>query len=399
MGYGILNRRIFFELVKFTSLAMAGISAVLTIVGAMVEAGRKGIDPIRTLTLMPYLVPPTFPYTLPACLLLACTIVYGGMSGANEITAAKSAGIHVLRLFEPALLLGVALAVLGIYLSDRFIPLCNLRCAEVILNDVEGSLYAYLNLYGCIAEMDFPYEIYVQAVQGRKLLHPVIKHRRPDSSYDMLASAYEATLEVVVGDTGEKKVLLHLLDGVASSSAQNVAHFNEKSVEMPVPHSIRTPEDKSESLTFRGCRKKAAERHAEVNNLDTEIATIGVFSALGGDPLWVSQKLDPNRMEADRLLHKARQVEAEVHVRLAQAAATIPFVLIGFPISILFRRRDFLQSFFVCFLPVITIFYPAMILAFNIFKESEDGSLLTLWAPMIVMCIAVVPFMRRVIRY
>src|SRR5688572_17805023 len=136
----LLPRKILMELAATTLLGLFGISLVMTLVLAMVEATRHGMDPLSVLVVIPYMVPTLLPYTLPVCLLYACVVVYGGMSSANEIVAVKSAGINVMRLIEPAILLGVAGVALGIYITDRVIPKCNLRLHEVLLSDLEGAV-------------------------------------------------------------------------------------------------------------------------------------------------------------------------------------------------------------------------------------------------------------------
>ena len=61
--------------------------------------------------------------------------------------------------------------------------------------------------------------------------------------------------------------------------------------------------------------------------------------------------------------------------------------------------RNFLRTFFICFLPIITLYYPTMILSFNVVKESETNIAHILWIPPILLAIVSIPFMRRVIRY
>jgi hypothetical protein len=50
-------------------------------------------------------------------------------------------------------------------------------------------------------------------------------------------------------------------------------------------------------------------------------------------------------------------------------------------------------------LPIITLYYPAMILGFNVFKEGQGELIVTLWSPTIVMCMLAIPILRRVVRH
>ena len=112
----VIERTIGFDLLKITLLALCGASSLLMVVGAMVEATRNGMDPIRVLMIMPYLIVPTLPYTIPTSLLFSCTVVYGGMSYANEITAVNADGSHVYRVRRHQGMLRIGKEVLGIYL-------------------------------------------------------------------------------------------------------------------------------------------------------------------------------------------------------------------------------------------------------------------------------------------
>jgi lipopolysaccharide export system permease protein len=44
-------------------------------------------------------------------------------------------------------------------------------------------------------------------------------------------------------------------------------------------------------------------------------------------------------------------------------------VLLGAPVGILFARRDFLSAFISCFVPIILIYYPLLLMGMNLGKE------------------------------
>ena len=56
-------------------------------------------------------------------------------------------------------------------------------------------------------------------------------------------------------------------------------------------------------------------------------------------------------------------------MRIALAGGSFFFVLLGAPVGILFARRDFLSAFITCFVPIILIYYPLMLLGMNLGKE------------------------------
>lgn len=396
----LLERLIFAELLKTTLMALIASSGLLMAVGAMLEASTRGLDPIRVIQYMPFLIAPTLPYTLPSCLLFACTLVYGQMSGSNEITAIKASGIHAYRVIWPAVVLGLVAWGIGIQLVDRIIPACNRAFANAIYSDIEGTIYAYIKQQGAIVQPDFPYELYVRSVQDSKLHNVIIKHRKGFADYDMVAKAAEATLRVVEnGPGGERFLEIRLIDGVASTGGEHNVHFRDKTELMPVPQFLGNPEHRNEALSFSGLRGRVADRRRRAFTLDVELAHAAALSAIVGEPLWLAVEIDPNRNERRIFEAWARETESEVYLRMAQTTAPLPFILLGVPMSILYQKRDFLRTFFVCFTPIVTLYYPAMILCFNMVKETNPSNVPFLWMPSVVMAAASIPILRRVARY
>lgn len=420
---GIIERMILFDLLKFTAMSLVASSGLLMVVGAMLEASQRGIDPLQVLAFMPYLMAPTLPYTLPSCLLFSCTVVFGGMAGSNEITALKAGGIHVARILWPAILLGVSLCALGVQLADRVIPACNRQFTDAILSDLQGTMYAYLREKGSIVQSDFPYELYVRNVQEDKLLNVVIKHRSPKGGYDMVAKAAEATLRVIVppaglapaggkpsvttssGATADPldegvRLEIRLQDVIASTAVDNNVHLHDKTEVMPFPAIVNRGDQKIETLSFAMLRVRSNERRSKARVLDEELAWQAGMTFVTGDTKRLTTIFEQNRVDAKMFEQKSRDALAEIQLRMAQSMAAVPFVLLGAPLAMLFKQREFLRTFFVCFLPIITLYYPAMILAFNVAKESprpEAGGLL--WIPSIALCAVSAPFLRRTFRH
>ena len=178
-------------------LGLIGISLVMTIVLAMVEGVRHGMDPFSVLAVAPYMVPTMLPYTIPVCLLYSCVVVYGGMSGSNEIIAVKAAGVNVIRLVQPAIYLAVATVALGFYITDRVIPNCNLRLREVLISDLENAVLTYLkNNNGRLSGDGSSYEIAVASVKDNRLIDPIIVRKNAQGETIANTKASEAILHV-----------------------------------------------------------------------------------------------------------------------------------------------------------------------------------------------------------
>jgi lipopolysaccharide export LptBFGC system permease protein LptF len=402
MGLCLLARTVFAELIKVTALALCGASAVLMAGGAMYEALRHGVDPWRVLAVMPLLIPPTLPFTLPTCVLFACTVVYTRMSANVEITALKASGVHAAAVLWPAVWISAGACALGIILADRFIPACNRLASDIMLADCRGNIYAYLRRYGSIVDSDLPYEVYVRDVRGDRLIRPIIKHRTHQGTYDLVAEAAEATLDIERpkgGDHSELVVAVRLHDGVARVRDGSTVYFRERVERMPVPQSSIGNVPRLANLSLHGCRIVAGAKLNESAKTSIQLAWTGLARVVGGELSTLCTDLRRADREVDRAMRVARQAESEIHLRLVQAAAAIPFVLLGCPASILFHRRDFLHSFFACFLPIITVFYPLLLLTCNFAKEGIGNPGWSVWLPVVLAMCATPPLLWRVIRY
>src|SRR4051794_7044235 len=106
----ILQRMIFWELLRVFTLALVSLTGLFLLGGLVTEATQRGLSPLQVLMVIPLLIPNTLPYTIPATTLFATCVVYGRLSHDNEVTAVKAAGVHLGRLIAPSLLLGMLTA-------------------------------------------------------------------------------------------------------------------------------------------------------------------------------------------------------------------------------------------------------------------------------------------------
>lgn len=400
LGVRILPRAIFLEVLFVTALALAGVTGIVLILGTVLEAGKSGLDPVSLVRLLPYVVIPSLPYTIPVSLLFACTFVFGRMSGANEIVALKSSGVNALRLIQPVLLLAFALSGICHYLADQVIPRCQSRLRDAIVSDIERTLTAYLRQNHSLSAPGLPYEIYAEGVDGTRLTEPIIKRRRPEGGYDMVLQAREATLSVVTNpETLKSDMIIRLVDGVLTTGDNNAAYFKDRTERMPLPDSFKRGEYGTSEHSLAGLDAQAVRLIEETRHLRGRALLRATTAVLGGNVSVLGR--DMAQMEAEIRMREqfAYRSACEKHQRLARSVAPIPFVLLGASLSILLRQREFLRGFFLCFLPIITVYWPSMVLATNVLREFESRQWGLLWLPPVLTCLLAVPFLRRVIRY
>ena len=184
----ILHRMILWELTKVFVMSLVGITGILLMAGIIAEASQQGLGPAQILAAIPLLIPSTLPYTIPATTLFATCVVYGRLAADNEILAIKAAGINVIKVVRPGVVLGLVMsgADHGPVLPRH--PLHAPPAARDGLQRRRGT--ALLDAAASrttSASSSMPYAMFVKSVQGRKLLNPIFKQhdknrRRPTSS-------------------------------------------------------------------------------------------------------------------------------------------------------------------------------------------------------------------------
>jgi LPS export ABC transporter permease LptG len=129
-----IDRHLLRELVTFTLLACLSVVTIYLIIDLFEElnyfASRKA-GLVVTLLYYFYSLPATISLLYPVSMVLAVFVVYGRMTRFREFHALQSAGVRPLRLFAPALGLGVASAVLYLIANEAVAIPANARLSDL----------------------------------------------------------------------------------------------------------------------------------------------------------------------------------------------------------------------------------------------------------------------------
>src|SRR5438094_4240084 len=221
----ILNRMIFGELVRVFVLALVALTGLFLLGGLVAEATHRGLAPSQVLTVIPLLVPSTLPFTIPATTLFATCVVYGRLAADNEVTAVKSAGVHLGRIIAPSVVLGlIAAAGTGVLYYD-FIPRTHLMLRSQILGDAEDFIYALLKRQGCMRDARMKTSIWVRDVRGKRLIDVVYKQQDNKGEYTRIARAREAVITV---DVAANQLRVDMPTCFSEGSDQSVAFVRDQ---------------------------------------------------------------------------------------------------------------------------------------------------------------------------
>ena len=185
-----------------------------------------------------------FPNAIPLATLLASIMTLGGLGERNELLAMKAAGISLIRILAPLMILSVLITIGAFYAADRLVP------------------YAYNKVYSLRRdiintkdEIKIPTGIFYDGIEGYKLR---IRDRNEDSDmmYDLLI--YDHTKNssnssnMTVADSGrievtpdKKNLIFYLYSGCSYTEDNQMTyrdttlnlirtHFNEQELIIPL---------------------------------------------------------------------------------------------------------------------------------------------------------------------
>jgi lipopolysaccharide export system permease protein len=103
-----------------------------------------------------------------------------------------------------------------------------------------------------------------------------------------------------------------------------------------------------------------------------------------------------------RKLHLARErlyrLRAEPHRRWSAGFSCLCFAFVGAPMAIRLRNRDMLTSFFLCFLPILIVYYPLLVFGVDGAKEGRLPPW-SVWTGNVLLVVWGSYLLRRVMRY
>jgi lipopolysaccharide export system permease protein len=387
----ILHRMILWELVKVFVMALIGITGILLMAGIVAEAAQEGLGPAQILAAIPLLIPSTLPYTIPATTLFACCVTYGRIAADNEILAIKASGVNILLVARPGLLLGLAMTAVTMGLYCDIIPSSHRMLRRMVFDDAEEVLYSMLRKQRRIDFPQMPFAMWVQGVEGRKLIDPVIKRRNPQGKTELTARAKEAELHV---DMANKKITIELKAGTAASSDGDDLVFKEiQQVEVDLPDNFgaeadRRPRDRTwnEILAKRQewVEKEASYKAAIAANAAESPPSAEAPRDVAAD---APKSLRKFPGEIEYCEQQILWLNVELIMRPALSAGCFCFILVGCPVGIWFSRSDYLSSFIVCFLPIVLLYYPLLLCGTGMAKDGRMDPVLLLWGANLIMAL------------
>ncbi len=400
-GFGKLQWMVFWELLRVFALTLIGLTGMFVIVGLVQQVAQLGLGVGQLLRIIPLFVPSTLPYTVPATTLFACCVVYGRLANDNEVVAIKAAGIDLLTMLRPALLLGVLSAAATLAISFTVIPRSFVLVQEEIMREPEEVLYNMLKRERVLGRGDkSQYSMYVRDVQGKRLLDVVIKRTDKTqaksipnvgnrNNYDYYARSAQASIKVdmdrrVLKVQADRWIFRDLVKDTDGSSSDT----QDYEIDLPDLFTSKEIKTRPNALEWAELHTRLAELGKEHRAISDNRKASADAGAASQDPVLRKQVLNEQMHYNQQLKdndRNVRNVEYEYAIRPALAFSCLVFALIGAPVGLLSNRSDYLSTFVVCFLPTILIYYPLLFSGRGMAIEGKVPAALGAWGANLIV--------------
>jgi lipopolysaccharide export system permease protein len=389
----LLQRYVLGELLRVFCFVLLCLTVLLVFVGIFQQASESGLGPMQLLRVLPFIVPSLLPFTIPAALLLTVCLVYGRLAGDLEVTAAKAAGISVLSLLWPSFLIGAALSVCCLVLSDQAIPWAVGNIQRTIFAAMEDILIERLRTDRQFGDRQHGLHVVVAEVQGRRLIRPVFSYMHGDSQATMWAE--EATLEL---DFENDQALVHLTNGAIELPNQGRVYISGTKTQ-EIGWKTADDEFKPRHLPIRLIERELKLAGVERNHENDRAAIEAAFALTTGDFTALTNPRSDSRQRLRENRQLTMRMNTEIHSRYALACSCLFFVLVGSPLAVMKAQARFLTSFLYCFVPITVGYYPIVLGMIAQAKKGHVDPAWAMWVGNALLAIAGCWLLRRAIRH
>ena len=386
----LLTRYVLREVFQVFLVTLVSLTLLMVLVGAVKEAIVQGLGITQIIQLFPYLLPNALMFAVPGTILFSVSTVYGRMSGSNEIVALKSAGVSPMAVIWPALALATLLSFATVWLNDMAMSWGFKGVQRVVVDGLEDIAYGMLRTQKSYSTPTF--SVAVQKIKGRLLISPLFLLQTDSGPVSIQAETAELRSNP---GTGVLTVFLDNARGEASGQQFELPGRTERQI--PVnPQAINDSSPAHMALAQMPSAK--VEQQEIIRSHEQRMVAQAGFQMMTGDfeGLGTGWQDDAKALQNQRF--RLYRMQTEPPRRWANGFSCLCFALVGTTMAIRRRNSDALTSFFLCFLPILLVYYPLLIWGVD---RSKAGTITpyAVWSANVVLILWGLWLLRRVVRY
>ncbi len=371
--FAVLDRKYFVELllnavftfVVITTIALLGIAPI-----ALYRLPGLGFG--LYLHYVSYLLVQALSYLLPLTMLIAVVFVYGRAAADHEVTTLKASGIHPFRVLLPGLLLALLVGFACIEVEATYGPsaIYQLRAMPASQETLQPLIErAIAENKKSLSFDDRNGQITISWVnalvpdQGGAVLQGVLFEQEPKkgpprvktsdavpSDDDRLMfSAQEAHIHV-----DERHHEVHLVLSQVKGLSGRVKDSESERTEFTIPVGETLERSRLLYLSLGELYALRERAHATVD-VDGE-----------SQPLLRAFSQD--------------EVEGRIQERFARSASPLAFLLLGFPLAVVFKSGNRMVAFLIVTLIGLFVYYPTCLLSDTLLKQQLVGPIAACWS-------------------
>ena len=391
-----LTRHILIELTLVFTFALTVLTVGVMIWIVVKDLLNHGLPLLQIGLLIPYALPDALRFSIPGTLLLATTTVYSRMSGYNEIVALKALGISPVTILWPVWVVAFLFSLLTVWLNDKAVSWGRLGAEKVIQEAIEDIAYGMLRTERRYESPHFT--INVKRVQERTLVRPTVTINARGSTPPITIEAEAAAL---YADLRENVLVIVLNNCNIEMEGRGRAFFPEYKLEIPLSddswggQAALSPS----CLPLWQFSEEIAKQRQAIERRKDELAAAAAQQLLAGEfDRLTGGEWDRRAGEVAAMEKLLCRLRLEPYRRWSAGFSCLCFVWIGAPMAVWRRNRDFLTSFFLCFLPILIVYYP--LLAYGI-DGAKNGTIppIAVWTGNVLLLAWGTWLLRKVMRY
>jgi lipopolysaccharide export system permease protein len=391
----LITRYVLREIGLVFLVTLVSLTALMILIGAVQQAVAQGLGLAQIVQLFPYLLPNALLFAVPGTILFAVSSVYGRMSSANEITALKSLGLSPMVVLWPALSLAVLLSLATVCLNDLAMSWGYHGVQRVVIDALEDIAYGTLRTQKSFGRGAF--SVVVQDVQGRKLINPFFSLPAQDGEGSVTARAEWAELR---SNPGSGKLTLELYNSTVEAPGHYAALPDEKFVyEVELVPQKGFGDSGPAHLALWQFPEATARQKELIEEHEQQMVAQSGFQMLTGDFDGLSGGgWNDGAHRLQHLKWQLYRMQTEPPRRWANGFSCLCFALVGATMAIRMRNSDVLTSFFLCFGPILLVYYPLLITGTDRAKAGAINPY-CVWLANAALVAWGLWLLRRVIRY
>jgi len=392
------NIYVVWEITKLFVLALVAFTTLFMLVGVVQQLINQGLGAGAILELIPYFLPTSLQYALPATLLFAVCSVYGRVSADNEVLSVMAAGVRPMRIIAPTLIASLLLSLVAVWINDVAVSWGVPGMNRVVMHSIEQVAYGFLGTQGSYTTND-GLSIHVHGIgpDGRELISPTITMPPKDGGEPITISARSARLSM---DPVKEVLRIELVDSEAIRETAAIAHPGPWTYEVSLSSATKkgTASGHPTQIPMKQISYEMRKQSKDINNMQ-EVLAARVAIGLGiGKYDWLD---DPRTHFAIGTIHggerRMHRLNVEPWRRWALGFMCFFFVWVGIPLAIWMRSADHWTSFGTCFLPILLVYFPVFSIALD---HAKDGSWppISVWAGNAVLLLVGAWWLRKIHR-